>query len=190
MFELTDLLPAVEHWAYLTNSTDNTMSTSYWLYIHPELQGKKNYWKVGKCLTPYSAVRARQRFLVDDFYLTAVWFGVPGDVAQVESAIHAAYRPKYGAQLGSSRSELVYYDEDQAGESLISTIDTVIAIQGARLKRRPIKNPKGYHATNSGQCVFNCPQEKNAHEWSRQQIKTMFDIKYDSRDMFLQLFQV
>lgn len=151
------------------------MSTSYWLYMHPELQGKQHYWKVGKALTPYSAVRARQRFLVDDFYLTALWFGHPDDVATVESIVHSLYRPKYDSKLGSCRGELVYYNPTEQGSTLESAIQLIITLRHASLKRMSTGNPLGYHATNSGQCVFNCVQEKDAHEWSRTQIRKMFN---------------
>ena len=151
------------------------MSNSYWLYLHPELQGKQHYWKVGKALTPYSAVRARQRFLVDDFYLTAVWFGHPKDVATIEQLIHSMYRPMNEARLGSSRSELVYYNPEDHELTLESSIQLAIDLRGASLKRMSTGNPNGYHATNSTQCPFDCPQEKYAHDWSRKRIYTMFN---------------
>ena len=166
------------------------MSTSYWLYLHPELQGKKNYWKVGKSLTPYSAVRSRQRFLVDDFYLTAVWFGHPSDVAAMEQIIHSIYRPILGSKLGSSRGELVYYDEEAEGYSLATSIQLAIDLRKASLTRMHTSDPRGYHATCSSQCVFNCVQEKDAHEWSRRLIRSMFNrrVTVKPKTMYEHLF--
>lgn len=165
------------------------MSTSYWLYIHPELQGKEHYWKVGKSLTPYSAVRSRQRFLVNDFYLTNLWFGDPNDIATVENIVHSMYRPNYNSKLGSGRGELVYYNELEHGYPLDIAISTVIRIRNANVKPMSIGNPLGYHATNSTQCAFNCPQEKDAHTWSRRKLKEMFGLKVnDPRSMFDELF--
>ena len=164
-----------------THTTHVYMSTSYWLYIHPELTGKPNYWKVGKSLTPYSAVRSRQRYLVDDFYLTAVWFGHPDDIAELERAIHSIWRPADDKKLGSSRGELIYYKEEDSSSSSSSLemfIEQMIYSRNSRVKRMYTGNPKGYHATNAGQCCFESDQEKYAHEWSKRKLKELFNIRF------------
>ena len=149
------------------------MSTSYWLYIHPELSNKENYWKVGKSLTPYSAVRSRQRFLVDDFYLTAVWFGHPDDIALLEAEIHRMFRPVVWNKLGSSRGELVYFNPEHETETLEQTIDAVITVNEYRVRRIVAPSPRGYHATNASQCPYGCAQEKDAHKWSRAKLREL-----------------
>lgn len=175
-----------------TLRTQMSTRSSYWLYMHPELQGKPNYWKVGKTLTPYSAVRSRQRHMVDDFYLTALWFGHPDDVDTLEYVIHSIYRPTGNNKLGSGRGELVYYNAEQEGCRLDTAIQRSIDIRGADMKRMYTGNARGYHATNSTQCVFNCVQEKDAHEWSRLRIKEMFNTDrrlVKPKSIFAELFE-
>lgn len=166
------------------------MSTSYWLYMHPELGGQQHYWKVGKSLTPYSAVRSRQRFLVDDFYLTAVWFSEPGEIAALERDIHDIWRPKYGKKLGSSRGELIYYNPEEENRNLTTAVELMIISRQANIKRMYTCDPKGYHATNAGQCCFHSDQEKYAHEWSRTKLRDLFNIRVGSpKNQFENLFE-
>lgn len=145
---------------------------SYWLYIHPELSQKDHYWKVGRSLTPYSAVRSRQRYLIDDFYLTAVWFGKPDDIARLETTVQSIYKPLDSP--GTGRRELIYYNPNEQHHSLETAIDVIIYGHKLKVVRRYTGNPRGYHATNSGQCPLHCDQEQYAHEWSRQQLKQQF----------------
>jgi hypothetical protein len=153
------------------------MSTSYWLYMHPELSGAEHYWKVGKSLTPYSAVRSRQRFLVNDFYLTALWFGHPDDIARLERDIHQLWRPRSEQRLGSSRRELIYYQPDQEHHAALDTaIEIMLWSRKLRIQRMHT-GTRGYHATNSSQCCFHSAQEKDAHEWSRLKLRDMFNIR-------------
>jgi hypothetical protein len=149
---------------------------SYWLYIHPELSGKPNYWKVGKALTPYSAVRARQRFLVDDFYLTEVWFGKPEHIAKLERVVKYLQSPKGDDKLGPGRTELVYFDPEKEIFSLASYIEMIIFSHKLKVKRM-YTGSKGYHATNSSQCPLGCEQERYAHEWSKRKLREEFKVR-------------
>ena len=148
---------------------------SYWFYLHPELSGRTNYWKAGKSLTPYSAVRSRQRFLVDDFYLSAVWFGHPTDIAKLEKLVHGLYSPRGQSQLGSSRGELIYYDPKEQDSSLEARVEQIIYSYNLSVQRMFTGDSRGYHATNSSQCCFGCWQEKDAHEWSRRRVWELFN---------------
>jgi hypothetical protein len=153
------------------------MSTSYWLYMHPELTGEPGYWKVGKSLTPYSAVRSRQRFLVNDFYLTAVWFGHPNDIADQERDILVRFRPPHTQRLGSSRSELIYYQPPAGQPQLAQVLDQMILSSQRRIQRMHPDDARGYHATNSGQCCFGSDREAYAHEWSAMKLMDMFNVQ-------------
>jgi len=154
------------------------MKNSYWFYLHPELTNQPHYHKAGRSLTPYSAVRSRQRFMLADFYLTAVWFGHPEDIAHLERTVHDLYRP---SELGPGRRELIYYNPEQRRYDLETAIEMIIYSHRLSVVRRYTQDPRGYHAVNSSQCPFNCAAEKDAHEWSRSELWSRFRRRLGSR---------
>ena len=60
---------------------------SHFLYIHKDLSNVAGVWKVGVAMTPYSAVRARQKFCWNKFHLDYLYFGLPWHVKFLEKTI-------------------------------------------------------------------------------------------------------
>ena len=152
----------------------------YTLYTHPSLCKTPDWWKVGVAITPYSAVRVRQRFMVSTFEIPYLWFGKTSDIHDLEKAIISNFPTPTG---GRGNTELVnctiddllhYIQEWIAGKHsncniFFSDRDALDIIQ------LPLTVP--YTATNSSDCPFGFPSEKNIHEWAKKECDNFFGRK-------------
>jgi hypothetical protein len=59
-------------------------NVSFFLYLHEDLSGEPDVWKLGKAMTPYSAVRARQKYMWKTFKLDHLYFGRPKHINRLE----------------------------------------------------------------------------------------------------------
>ncbi len=62
-------------------------NSSFFLYLHKDLSGHPDVWKLGKAMTPYSAVRARQKFMWEKFGLDYLYFGRPSHIDCLEEIV-------------------------------------------------------------------------------------------------------
>ena len=62
------------------------MSKSFILYIHNDLSGDPDWKKIGKAMTPYSAVRSRQKNCSKKFYLNHIFIGDPCHINVLEES--------------------------------------------------------------------------------------------------------
>jgi hypothetical protein len=152
-------------------------------------------WKVGVAMTPYSAVRARQKFCWNKFHLDYLYFGLPGHVTYLEKYIKHRFSHLTGkqAQGTSANTEMIKIDI----EILLQEIKKVILEQN--LKIHQLILPEPYSAANSGHCPFGIPSEVYATEWLENKAEEFFKtedlefprkLKLNNRTMFNELFTV
>ena len=60
---------------------------SHFFYLHKDLTGEPDAWKLGIALTPYSAVRARQKFCWNKFKLDRRSFQFQPNYLHVDQAL-------------------------------------------------------------------------------------------------------
>ena len=77
------------------------------------MSGTPNVWKVGVTKTPYSAVRARQKFTWKKFGLEYLYFGRPSDVAWLEQQLKNHFK--------SCSGKAIHADMKPRGMDLITT---------------------------------------------------------------------
>jgi hypothetical protein len=131
---------------------------SHFLYIHPCMAGTPDVWKVGVTKTPYSAVRARQKYTWAKFGLDYLYFGRPNSILWLEQQIKDYFRNWSGKTLQGYGTELFQVEIGQLRNKINSLIQehqldvVVVSMKGA------------YTASSSGQCTFGIPGEKDA-DW-------------------------
>ena len=168
---------------------------SHFLYIHKDLSNVAGVWKVGVAMTPYSAVRARQKFCWNKFHLDYLYFGLPGHVKFLEKTIKYRFNHLTGkqAQGTSANTEMIKIDID------ILLKETEKIIEERNLKIHQLELAEPYSAAKSGDCPFGIPSEVYATDWLRTKTKHFFKtedlesprkIKLNSRTMFKELFTV
>ena len=98
------------------------MSKSFILYIHNDLSGDTNWKKIGKAMTPYSAVRSRQKNCSQKFYLNHIFFGDPEHINILEETFKKTCYRLSGTYLNkiSGQTELFKMPEE---EILIHLLD-------------------------------------------------------------------
>lgn len=135
------------------------MSKSFFLYIHKSLCKTPNAWKIGKAMTPYSAVRARQKFQWEKFSLDYLYWGRPEHIDILESSIKESLNQCSGTVLnnGSSQTELFMIHIDKIKEQ-ISQI-----IQDKCLDVAVIDWIEPYSASRSSDCPLQIPGETISH---------------------------
>ena len=134
---------------------------SFFFYVHKELGGIENIWKIGKGMTPYSVVRARQKFLWNKFCLDYLYFGNPKHIDRLEDKVKQLLyfnSAKY-IKGGSCQTEIFQIDIN----NLLATIDEQIEINKWQIKRLDLDKP--YSASNSGLCPLKIPGESISHEY-------------------------
>lgn len=139
---------------------------SHFFYIHKDLTGEPDAWKIGIALTPYSAVRARQKFCWNQFKLDHVYFGESFDIGVLESLLKRRlwrYCAKY-VKYGSAQTEMFKLPI----EDLMKEIELVIAERKLHIHKLDL--PNGYSAANMSKCPLNLPGEKLAAEYCRQRV--------------------
>jgi hypothetical protein len=168
---------------------------SHFLYIHKDLSNVAGVWKVGIAMTPYSAVRARQKFCWNKFHLDYLYFGLPGHIAWLEKRIKNKFRHLTGKQTQGTgaNTEMIQIDID----ILLKEIQQ--EIQERDLKIRKLELPEPYSAANSGHCPFGIPSELYASEWLQDKATHYFvkenaahplELKINARSSFNELFIV
>lgn len=166
---------------------------SHFLYVHKDLNRTKDVWKLGITLTPYSAVRSRQKFCWEKFGLDYLWIGDPNDIALLEQTLKTDLKALSGKALKGfgTQTEMFKIPINE----LLKYIALLIEVNNLRVKQVSMSEP--YTASNSGSCPFGIPSEKDAHEWLRWKVSELFkNEKYSdktklrlSRNMFNKLFE-
>lgn len=142
---------------------------SYFLYIHADTSNSEGVWKVGKSLTPYSAVRSRQKNSWKQFELDYLWFGYPQEIHFLEKKVKRHFYKHSGKyKTGYSQTELFQIPVKQIVNYINETInDNSLLIQSIELKEK-------YCASKSGSCPFGIPSEKYASEWLNDKLEDLF----------------
>jgi hypothetical protein len=158
---------------------------SYVLYLHPAICGTPDHWKAGKSITPYSAVRLRQRHMVKLFSLSKIWFGDPYNIDWLESQVHSYFK---GPEIDRGNGEIVQGTLDQ----IETYINNQIKTANLNIVRLDIEG--GYSARNAGQCPFGFPGEADVHSWAEDQIEQLFSgqrkRKFKQANNFEQLYDL
>jgi len=165
---------------------------SHFLYLHQDLSGTPNVWKVGKAITPYSAVRARQKFCWKQFGLDYLYIGVPEDISNLEQWIKDDLKEYSGKHLKGFGTQTELFNIEI--NKLLRHINNIIVDE--ELKVKQVLLTEKYTASSSGNCPFGIPSESLAHYWLEDKIIAMFgDQKFTdkkkirlSRNMFSKLF--
>jgi hypothetical protein len=144
---------------------------SHFLYIHKDLSNVDGVWKVGVAMTPYSAVRARQKFCWNKFQLDYLYFGLPWDIRRLENAVKYNFYRYSGkcAQGTSANTEMFKVDIDV----LLNEIANIITEK--KLKVLRVQLPKPYSAAKSGDCPFKIPSERHAGGWLHSRALDIFN---------------
>lgn len=158
---------------------------SHFLYIHKDMTNEPNVWKVGVAMTPYSAVRARQKFCWNQFGLQYLYFGTAGHIGLLENKIKQHFLWQSGKSLQNLGTQTEMFKVDI--NVLLSYINTTITER--ELYVRPVELDKDYTASNSGSCPFQIPSEAAAGQWARNKCKEIFGVEsIESQSMFNNLF--
>jgi len=144
---------------------------SHFLYIHACMSGTPNVWKVGVTKTPYSAVRARQKFTWKKFGLEYLYFGRPLDIAWLEQQLKDHFRSCSGKTIQGYGTELF--------QATIQTIQKQInyLIEVSNLDVIPVTMTGRYTASASGNCPFGIPSEKDANWFLERKADEVFVTK-------------
>ena len=153
---------------------------SNFLYIHHDLSGVPDVWKIGVAMTPYSAVRARQKFCWNQFSLQHLYFGSPCSVAHLESAVKQHFASRSGKVLKNfgSQTEMFNVPIDE----LLTFIDQYIERHLLLVKK--IEMVSDYTAANSKSCPFKIPPEDMAGYWCSTKVKEIFGDAQDPAQGF------
>lgn len=130
---------------------------SNWLYLHPDLTGQENVWKVGKAILPHSAVRLRQRICWETVGIEHLWFGMKSSIEALEQSIKDRFHYKSRAYLKGFGSEMLQVPV----EEILAYADLRIS-RGLHVVKVPLDSP--YTATSSKHCPLRTPPE-SAWDW-------------------------
>lgn len=130
---------------------------SHFLYMHKATCGTSNVTKVGKVMTPYSAVRLRQRNMAKQFFLDHVYFGNPRHISFLESKVKQELDHK--KLTGKAQTELF----NISVSDMNNLVNNIIKEHDLQVSEVVLAEP--YSATNSGDCPLGVPSEQNCFGW-------------------------
>ena len=168
---------------------------SHFLYIHKDLSSVKGVWKVGVAMTPYSAVRARQKFCWNKFSLDYLYFGLPSHIALIEKLLKRRFSHLTGKALqdNGANTEMIKIDI----ERLLNEVKNIVNQHNLKVHQLELEEP--YSAAKSSDCPFGIPSEQYATWYLNQRAKDFFGstditqprkLKLSSKTMFEELFEV
>lgn len=168
---------------------------SHFLYVHKDLTNVKGVWKIGVAMTPYSAVRARQKFCWNKFSLDYLYFGLPGHIALIETLVKRRFSHLTGkrSQGNGANTEMIKIDI----EYLLKEIKNIIEQHNLKVHQLYLNEP--YSAAKSSDCPFGLPSEIYATAYLQRRAKEFFTsedpefprrIKLSANVMFDELFEV
>jgi hypothetical protein len=144
---------------------------SFYVYIHDDLSQDPAWKKVGKCMTPYSAVRARQKFCSKKVSLNHLYFGDPAHIAFLEKTFKDKFVNKSGSVINkneiSCQTEMFKMPESDIVIALNNIIETY-ALNIKKLELDPL-----YSASNPKECPLKIPNEDTSYNYCRELV-----IKY------------
>ena len=97
---------------------------SHFLYIHGCMSKTPDVWKGGITKTPYSAVRARQKFTWEKFGLDYLYFGRPNDIIWLEQEIKEHFKYCSGKILKGYGTELFQVNICELRQKIAIVIET------------------------------------------------------------------
>ena len=154
---------------------------SNFLYIHHDLSGVPDVWKIGISMTPYSAVRSRQKFCWNQFGLQHLYFGTSACIEHLESAIKQHFRSKSGKVMKQYGTQTEMFNVPI--EDLLLYIEWYVERNKLLVKKVEMKGD--YTASRSGACPFGIPSETLAAEWCQEKLELIFGDTADPVDNFI-----
>ena len=148
----------------------SNVSVSFFLYLHKDLSGEPDVWKLGKAITPYSAVRARQKYMWRTFELPHLYFGRPSHITTLEDVLKSELFDYSATKLinGSCQTELVKIPI----ENLLQVIGDII--EKRNLDVIKLEMPGPYTASKSSSCPYGIPTESKSHQHLLRIVKSKF----------------
>lgn len=159
---------------------------SHFLYIHKDLSGDPAWNKAGVSITPYSAVRARQKYCSKEFTLDHLYFGRARHIHRLEDIMKERYKHLSGKVItGRNQTELFNVDQTSMTKFISETIEEL----GLHIQKVELKKP--YSAVNAGNCPFGIPSETLVWDWAEKLVENRWgkDPCITTKQMFHELFE-
>jgi len=139
---------------------------SHWLYIHKDLSSDPDWNKIGVTLTPYSAVRARQKNCSKPFCLDHLYFGREGHIDRLETD----FKKTFGVLSGRSLTDLGQTELFKVSQQdMINWLNSRITDLELQVFKVQLTAP--YTASKSSDCPLNVPSESTAWEYCQKLVK-------------------
>lgn len=135
------------------------MSKSFFFYIHDDLSGDSEWKKSGIGMTPYSVVRARQKFCSKRFSLTHLYFGNPNHISFLEAQFKTKFYHKSGTAINGINAQTELFKMTEL--EIIVAVNKIISSNNLHIRKLELEQP--YSAANSGDCPFGIPSEANSY---------------------------
>jgi hypothetical protein len=142
------------------------MSKSFFLYVHDDLSSNPDWKKLGKGMTPYSVVRARQKFCSKKFSLSHLYFGNPNHISFLEAQFKNMFYNKSGTAINDINAQTELFK--MAELEIVVAVNKII--KDNKLHIRKLELPKPYSAANSGDCPLSIPSEVNSYNYLKEMV--------------------
>jgi hypothetical protein len=137
-----------------------TNDKSFFLYLHNDMSGDPAWHKLGKGMTPYSVVRARQKYCSQRFTLTQLWFGYPTHIHYLEEAFKKRFYKQSGEFVNKFAAQTEMFQMSKA--DIIREVNKIIVDNKLQVGLVTLDQP--YSASNSTNCPFKIPPEKRSYD--------------------------
>lgn len=165
---------------------------SFFFYIHKDLGNEPDVWKTGIGMTPYSVVRARQKFIWRQFVLEHLWFGNPEHINFLEHRVKEIFEKQSGNYLHNYGTQTEIFKAPIA--DLLDAVEFIIEKYELQVELVALKTP--YSASSSGKCPLGIPSEANSFDHLTAKVGEKFGLmtpapakKYSADTLYAELFE-
>lgn len=139
-------------------------------YIHADLSGAPDVWKIGITISPYTAVRQRQKYMSEPFEIPYLYIGTGVDIAKLEDHLKCTLGSLGCGSKNDAQTELFKINISQLLQLIAETI------KSKSLNVFSVRLASPYTAANSGSCPLGLPSEPKVTRWVKNLLKNELHI--------------
>jgi hypothetical protein len=143
---------------------------SFYVYVHDDLSQDPDWKKVGKSMTPHSAVRARQKYCSKKVSLNHLYFGDPAHIDFLEKEFKDKFKSKSGSVINEEEISCQTEMFKMLETDIVIALNDIIETNALNVTKLELDHL--YSAANQHECPLKIPNEDKSYDHCRELVIT------------------
>ena len=145
---------------------------SFYIYVHDDLSQDPDWKKVGKSMTPHTAVRARQKYCSKKVSLNHLYFGDPAHIDFLEKEFKDKFADKTGTVINDGKISCQTEMFKMPEADIVDALNDIIETNALHVKNLELGYL--YSASNQEECPLKIPNEDKSYDHCRELVITQW----------------